>query len=62
MPEQVDRKNSTMHNKKRELSFVENIELQLKAGDTIENLEKSTKAHIEAAEKELQRLKDGNRI
>ena len=59
MPEQVDRKNSTMHNKKRELSFVENIELQLKAGDTIENLEKSTKAHIEAAEKELQRLKDG---
>ena len=33
MREQVDRKNSTMHNKKRELSFVENIELQLKAGD-----------------------------
>lgn len=59
MPEQVDKKNSTMHNKKKELSFLENIELQLKAGDTIENLEKSTKAHIEAAEKELQRLKDG---
>ena len=59
MPEQVDMKNSRVHNKKRELSFIENIELQLKAGDTIENLEKTTQQHIEDAEKELQRLKDG---
>ena len=60
MPEQVDRKNSTIHNQKKELSFIENIELQLKAGDTIENLEKSTQEHIADAEKELQRLKDNN--
>lgn len=60
MPEQVNRSQSRVHNSKKTLSFVENIELQLQAGDTIENLEVTTQEQIEAAEKEVQRLRDGN--
>ena len=59
MPEQINRKQSTMHNQKRELTFAENIEIQLKAGETIESIEIATQEHIEDAEKELQRVKDG---